>query len=254
MTPTLDVYGLPRYVEPERLRGGTAVVIDALRAATTIACVLDAGAREIVPCLDISDAWAAAERLPAGEVVLGGEREGEAIERFDLGNSPNEYTPERVGGKTVVFTTTNGTRAMETARAADEVLIASFVTASAVVRRLFDREHIHIICAGTDGNITEDDVFLAGLLAERLRREAGWAYQESSATITARERWLRAFPPPSSLGDGTFDAARLAAELRTTLGARNLLVLGFDDDIVAASRIDRFDFAPRLDGEAIRIA
>ena len=129
MKPTLSVYALPRLVEPEELAGGAAVVIDVLRAATTIAYALAAGAAQIIPCREISDALALADRFPPDEIVLGGERNGLPIDGFQLGNSPEEYSADRVAGKTVIFTTTNGTRAMAHARAADEVLVAAFVDA-----------------------------------------------------------------------------------------------------------------------------
>src|SRR5687768_3032349 len=123
MPRTLDVHFLPELTSPEELAGGVVVVIDVLRASTTITYALAAGARELIPCLEIDDARAAATKLPPAQVVLGGERQGLPIAGFDLGNSPRDYTPERVGGKTVVFTTTNGTKAMLQCRQAARVLI-----------------------------------------------------------------------------------------------------------------------------------
>src|SRR5438067_13583166 len=99
----LDVYLLPDLVESAALAGEMVVVIDVLRATTTIIHALAAGAREVVPCLEIDEARGVAGRLGKA-AVLGGERGGVAIAGFDLGNSPAEYTRERVGGKTVVFT------------------------------------------------------------------------------------------------------------------------------------------------------
>lgn len=253
MRPTLNVYALPRYIQPEELAGGTAVVIDVLRAATTIAYSLDAGAREVIPCLEISDALRLAEQFAADEIVLGGEREGTAIEGFQLGNSPGEYTPDRVAGKTVLFTTTNGTRAMDHVRAADEVLVASFVNASAIVAKLADRQSISIVCAGTDGRISEDDVLLAGLLVDRLQRRAGMAFQQNGQAITAREQWLHVFALPQAIGAEPLDPERLADQLRNSLGARSLIALGLDDDILAAAQLDRFQIVPRLDPKTFRI-
>ena len=213
MKPTLNVYALPRFVEPEEMAGGTAVVIDVLRATTTIVHALDAGADEIIPCLEVADALALAGRFPADEVVLGGERHGLPIEGFQLGNSPDEYTPDRVGGKTVVLTTTNGTRAMIHARQADEVLIAAFVNASAVVRRLFDREHVHILCAGTDGKISEDDVLLAGLLVERLQRQGEWSISRTPRRLPPAKLGSTPSPLPQALGAEPLDPDRLADEV-----------------------------------------
>src|SRR3954447_24007137 len=125
--PRVFVHLLPALVEPETLRDQTVVVVDVLRATTTIVHALAAGARAVVPCLEVEEARQRAANLPAGSAVLGGERQGLRIEGFDLGNSPTEYTPERVAGKTVVFTTTNGTRAMLHARGARRVVLGSLV-------------------------------------------------------------------------------------------------------------------------------
>lgn len=253
MRPTLNVYALPRFVEPEEMAGGTAVVIDVLRSATTIVHALDAGAKEVIACLEVTDALALAEHYPPDHFVLGGERGGSLIEGFHLGNSPGEYTPDRVGGKTVLLTTTNGTRAMVHARQAEEVVVAAFVNASAVVRRLLDREHVHILCAGTRGKLSEDDILLAGLLVERLQRQGGMVYQQNAQAITARELWLNSFVLPQALGAEPLVPERLAQELRKTLGARNVIALGLDGDIAAAAQMDRFDLVPRLDPETLRI-
>ncbi len=253
MKPTLNVYALPRLVDPQELVGGTAVVIDVLRATTTIAYALDAGAGQIIPCLTVADALTAAEQFSRDEILLGGEREGSPIDGFDLGNSPDEYTPERVEGKTIVFTTTNGTRAINHAQAADEVVLAAFVNAGAIVRRLVDRQHVHILCAGTDGKMGDDDILLAGMLVERLEREGGLVYCQNAQAMTARETWLHSFSLPQALGAEVLDPDLLASALRKSLGAQNLLSLGLDNDILAASWISRFDIVPKLDTETMRI-
>jgi 2-phosphosulfolactate phosphatase len=229
------------------------VVIDVLRATTTIVYALDAGAKQIVPCVTIADALTAVEQFARGEVLLGGERDGSPIEGSDLGNSPEEYSPERVGGKAIVFTTTNGTVAMNHARAADEVVLAAFVNAGAIVRRLVDREHVHILCAGTDGGMGDDDILLAGMLVERLQREGGLVYRQNAQAMTARETWLHAFSLPQALGAEVLDPDLLASVLRKSVAGRHLISLDLDDDILAASWISRFDLVPRLDTTTMRI-
>ncbi len=251
--PTLNVYARSKLVEPAELAGATAVVIDVLRAGTTIVYALAAGAEQVVPCLEVADARAMVEQFPAGTALLGGERQGLPIEGFDLGNSPGEYEPARVAGKTIVLTTTNGTRAMASAREAETVVIAAFVNASAVARQLADKQHVAIVCAGTDGQIGNDDVLLAGLLVERLQRAGAMAYRHNSQAMTARETWLHAFGLPQALGAEPLAAERLAAELRKSQGGQNLIGLGLDDDILAAAHLDRFDIVPRLDPKTQRI-
>src|SRR4051794_30793820 len=108
----INVYGLPCQVAAEELAGGAVAVIDLLRATTTICQALASGACEVVPFLEIDETFAAADRVGRESVLLGGERGGTRITGFDLGNSPAEYTPQVVRGRTVFITTTNGTRAL----------------------------------------------------------------------------------------------------------------------------------------------
>src|SRR5690606_7749604 len=127
---------------------------DVLRATTTIVEALAAGAASVAPCLTIDDARQRRAELDGGEAILGGERGGRPIEGFDLGNSPAEYTAQRVSGRSVVLTTTNSTKALLHCRAASEILVAGFVNLSVVVERLRDVSRtlaINIVCAGTDG-------------------------------------------------------------------------------------------------------
>ena len=169
----IRAYFLPQLVAPGELAGGVSVVIDVLRATTTITAALAAGAREVIPCLEVDDALRAAANLPAGRAVLGGERGGLKIEGFDLGNSPSDYTPATVGAKSLVFTTTNGTRAMLHAREADEIWLAALVNLSAVVGCCAEQKRIDLLCAGTGGKITREDVLLAGAIVARLTTPAG---------------------------------------------------------------------------------
>src|SRR4051812_24899969 len=122
----LRAHFLPALVEPEDLAGSTCVVIDVLRATTTIVWALAAGAREVIPCLEVEDARRAIAEYPPGTGVCGGERSGLPIEGFELGNSPAEYTAARVAGKAVIFTTTNGARALFHCHHAQRVLIGAF--------------------------------------------------------------------------------------------------------------------------------
>ena len=253
MANTLNVYALPTLVAPEDLIEGVVVVIDVLRASTTIIHALQAGANEVIPCLEIDDAWAVAEQYPRDEVVLGGERNGLPIERFDLGNSPIDYTPFRVGGKTVVFTTTNGTRAIQRAHLAERVLIGAFANASAIVRELLEQTNVHLLCAGTDGQMSDDDILMAGMLVERITRQSGLLYELNVQALTAKETWLHRFALPRALGAEPLEPELLAKELRKSAGGKNLVAIGLDGDIFTASQIDQFDCVPELDPEKTRI-
>jgi 2-phosphosulfolactate phosphatase len=184
---------------------------------------------------------------------LGGEREGLPIDGFDLGNSPAEYTSERVAGKTVIFTTTNGTRAMWRCGQADRVLLGAFVNAKAIFEQLVGVGQIHLLCAGTRGEFGRDDILLAGLLVDRLQRAGGIRYQLNVQALTARENWTSSFTIPHSLGAEPLDPELLAKELRKSPAGRNVTAIGREEDILTASRIDRFDIVPELDTKSFRI-
>src|SRR3954462_9477213 len=164
----LRVHKLPREVDEKDLVGSTVVVIDLLRATSTICQALASGAREVVPFLEIDDALAAAKGLDRADIVLGGERRGGKIPGFDVGNSPAEYTPHVVGGKRVFITTTNGTRAMHHARLASRVVLGCFLNLSVVVASVKNATEIDILCAGTDGGETGEDILAAGSMVHLL--------------------------------------------------------------------------------------
>src|SRR5206468_1019984 len=121
----------PAVIPARRLAGGVALVDDVLRAATVMGHVLAAGPALVLPRSAIEEARALAATLPRGSAILAGERRGEPIEGFDMGNSPSSCTPELCSGKTMVMTTTNGTRAILACLEADRVVIAAFVNLKA---------------------------------------------------------------------------------------------------------------------------
>ncbi|HET6881731.1 MAG TPA: 2-phosphosulfolactate phosphatase [Pirellulales bacterium] len=243
---SLKAHFLPALTTPEALVGTAVVVIDVLRATTVIPHALAAGAQAVIPCLEVEDALQAAAGLPAGQAVLGGERLGLKIEGFDLGNSPDEYTQQAVGGKTLVFTTTNGTRAMMHCRQAQRALMGSFVNASAIIEALAAERDVRLLCAGTRGEVTREDVLFAGFVADSLLRRLGdgaAAAEINDQLLIARDCW-QAF---LAADPGADRVASLASTLRSTQGGRNLQRIGLEHDIDVAARIDRFAILPRLE-------
>ena len=121
------------------------------------------------------------------------------------------------------------------------------------MRQLQGRQAIHILCAGTDGQSSADDILLAGMLVDRLQHRDGLGYRLNAQAITAQEMWLHAFALPLALGAETLEPQRLAEALRDTPGGRNLAALGLDADILAAAQLDRFAIVPELDPVRFRI-
>ncbi len=230
---------LPSAIRDVDLAGCVAVVIDVLRATTTIVHALAAGANSVIPCSEVDEAFAIRDRIGADNCRLGGERHGLLIEGFQLDNSPFRYTPETVAGKTVVFTTTNGTRALAAARSAASILVAAFVNRAAIVDRLrSDGRPVWIVCAGTDGFVTAEDVLVAGSIAAAvLDRNSpagdGPSVKEiedlSTLTDDGCDLAIRLYQ-----AHGRNDETRLAA-MRASRGGRNLIENGFDRDIERAA-------------------
>ncbi len=253
MPHLLNVYTLPNQVDPEELLHGTVVVIDVLRSTTTIVHALAAGAREVIPCAEVEEARKFAAQLPPDDALLCGERGGLAVQGFDLGNSPDDYTAKRIGGKTLVITTTNGTRAMAHAQTAERILIGAFVNVSALCEQLQDCEKIYLLCSGTDGQVSDDDTLLAGMMVQMLQRREGIGYLLNAQAVAAQKMWLDTFVLPQAQEAESLEPQRLAAALAESLGGRNLVELGLDKDILTAAQIDRFTIVPELDTVTFRI-
>lgn len=237
---TLAVHYLPQFVAETDLAGCVVVVVDLLRASTTICQALASGASCVVPCLEVDETFAKAGQYVRSHVVLGGERGGELIEGFDLGNSPAEYTPDLVFGRTVLFTTTNGTRALAHARLANRVLIGAAVNRQAVVEAVADANRVEILCAGTGGNVTREDILAAGAIVDQLSTKETNEWAEA-----ARREWQELETTARALGRSV--SAQFATELRETQGGKNLLALGFDSDLELCAQLDTLSVVPELD-------
>lgn len=160
-------------VNEERLSGNTAIVLDILRATSTIVTALACGCREVIPVETVAEALSIMQQRPG--VILGGERESLMIPGFHLGNSPLEYGQEKVGGKVLVLTTTNGTRAIHRAAAGSgQVFISSFLNAKAVAREALNTgKDMVLVCAGTRGEFSLEDTVAAGIIIREMYNLGG---------------------------------------------------------------------------------
>jgi 2-phosphosulfolactate phosphatase len=175
------------------LSGTVCVVFDILRATSSMITALANGVEAVVPVNDIPEALAAKERLP--DALLAGERHGLKIGaaltggvEFDCGNSPREFTSDRVAGRTLIMTTTNGTRALKACSGAAEVLVGSFLNLATVARHLgrssgAGGRHLILVCSGTYEEASFEDTLAAGALADLLWNDAAEAVVADSAQI-----------------------------------------------------------------------
>lgn len=247
--PSVYVHLLPGLIPAGTLRGGVAVVIDALRATTVMVRALSSGCVAIMPCAEIDEATALAASLPARSSLLAGERQGLPIPEFDLGNSPDDFTPEVCRGKTLVMTTTNGTRAILATLEADEVGIAALSNARAATEwaATWGRD-VHVVCAGTDGRISWEDAVVAGAVADRLHRHRHYDFGNDEGMIA-----VSAFGDSAlavKMGVGGCDWPAVLAQGR---GGRRVRQIGLVKDIDAAGRRDVSVIVPVLARGPIRL-
>jgi 2-phosphosulfolactate phosphatase len=214
------------FTPAEAAEAPTGIVVDVLRATSTIAQALAAGYRRVLCCAEIEEARLLREA--EGDGLLAGERMCVRIPGFDLGNSPREFTT--ASGETVILTTTNGTRALVTAAArCDRVLAASLLNLDAVVASARDRrDDVAIFCAGVQGEFALDDAYCAGRIVERLGGEP-------SDAASAAARLSTSFAGPE---DG----------LHSSQSGRNLVDAGLGEDIVWCARESVLETVPRFVG------
>lgn len=237
------VHMLPSLIPPGGLRHGVAVVIDVLRASTMIVHALVSGCSEVIPCGEVDEARSLAAGMPAGTALLAGERHGVPIAGFDLGNSPSECTPELCRGKSMVITTTNGTKALLASLDADLIVIGSFINFAATTQRLFhEAKPIHLVCAGTEGQISYEDTLLAGAFAKHfkdLERAMGNDQAEIAAGLWARVEDAIWFKSDKKASDEPRNP--LERYLSRGQGGQRVIELGRQEDIADAARLNRLD-------------
>ncbi len=236
---TIDVFFSPAVVDETAVEGRTAVVIDVIRATSTVAEALANGAKAIFPTVSTEEAVKLASSLGREDTLLCGERKGLKVEGFDLGNSPGEFNSGMVKGKQIVLTTTNGTRAFASVEGAARVLAASFMNISAVVEALEGVEDLVVVCSGRENRFSLDDALCAGML------------------ITSLSSGL---PGEVDLNDAGRVAADLAGIhevdvefLRSTAAGKNLLNIGLEEDLELCASIDRHSLVPEMKEKRITL-
>ncbi len=213
------------------VRGSVCVVIDVLRASTTIVAALANGCPSVIPVETPEEAREIARKRGC---LLGGERNGLKVEGFDFGNSPFEYGPEKIGGRSIAFTTTNGTRAIQACAASDALLVASFLNGTEVVRLLEkQKKGILIVCAGTRGKPSIEDTVCGGMLLDALHVRGGGEADEAVSLWKAHRDSLAAMMK------------------NVSEHGRSLIELGFERDIDFAARVDEYGLLAVREGDSI---
>ena len=233
-------------VDPAGVQETRAVVIDVVRATTTIVEALANGAQAVYPTLSTEDAIRLATSMGRDDSVLCGERKGLKVEGFDLGNSPREFTAETVKGKRLVMSTTNGTRAFLAAQGAERVLAGSLTNLSAAARALEGAERVALICAGKEDRFSLDDALCAGWILRRLSDGAGSGAGEDGGEMELDDAsravltLARSMEPSEGL-------------LRETAAGAALVEVGLDEDLPLCAQVDRHPVVPEMHDRMIRL-
>ena len=237
----IELLFTPQQIDEMTLREKTVVAIDVLRASTTITTALHNGAREVIPAATVEAAVKIAGNLAGDVTLLAGERNARMIQGFHLGNSPLEYTPEKVRGKSIVFSSTNGAQVFAKGRMARELMVCSFVNITTVVEHLGAQPRdFTIICAGTNGSFSLEDSVCAGMVVHGL---------------------AEGNPDGLSLADGALASMTLYRSygrsilkmLKTGEHGRLLEELGFGDDLAYCARVDAGPVLPVMDGNVLKL-
>lgn len=224
----------PNEIDSDCLYGSWVVVIDVLRATSTIVAALYNGAARIQPVASVNEARGLANRKEKTNILLGGEEKGFRIKGFDLGNSPLEYSAEMVKDKTIIFKTTNGTGTFLGVKSAEKILFGSFLNAKALSRFLSKHrpDHLFFANSGLNGHFSLEDAVCSGYIINQLS-QFQFGNDEATACSVLAEKLSNDIP-----------------ELfNQTKHGRYLKSHAFDADLEYCSRKDILDVIPVFDPE-----
>ncbi|HEY8927818.1 MAG TPA: 2-phosphosulfolactate phosphatase [Mucilaginibacter sp.] len=232
MTNNLSVCLTPVLIPLYDVENSIVVIIDIFRATSSICYGIENGAEAIIPVSEVEEC----EAYRSHGHLLAAERNGEVVTGFDFGNSPFSYTKEKVAGKTIVLTTTNGTQALHLSRKAKKIVIGSFLNLTSVCNWLKTQdENILLVCAGWKNNFNLEDTLFAGAVANQLW-ETG--LKPDDAAIAAYDLF--------QVGKGD-----IGQYLKKTSHGERLKKLGIEKDIEFCLQVDLTTAIPLLDGDRL---
>jgi len=230
----VDVCLTPALIPLFKVEDYVVVIIDIFRATSSICYGIGNGAEAIIPVSEVEECLAYQDKFPG--YLLAAERNGEVVAGFDFGNSPFSYTKEKVAGKTIVLTTTNGTHALQRSIRAKKIIIGSFLNLTSVCNWLKDQqENVLLVCAGWKNNFNLEDTLFAGAVVEQLK-SAGFILDD--AAIAANDLFHT----------GKDD---ISAYLKKTSHSERLKALGIEADIAFCLQVDLTTAIPVLQGEKL---
>lgn len=238
----IDSFFIPVEMEEQRLSEKSVIVVDVLRASATIAFALQNGAKDIIPVASLDVATDLVQKIGKKFVLLCGERDGKKIEGYDLGNSPFEYESEIIKDKSLVFATTNGSKAIVKSQGGFKVLIGSFINLSSVAEYAFQHQKdIAIVCSGKNNRFSLEDAVCGGMLVQKFLELSGGELEISDSA----DACLALFKEHKR---------SLLKMLEKCEHGKYLSSLGFEKDLLFCSQVDSVPIIPLFeDGRIVRI-
>jgi len=230
----LDVFFTPIQAKIADTAGRLVVIVDVLRASTTVATALGNGAKTVMPVEGADEVISRSKEFHRSQIILAGEQKMLPITGFDLGNSPQAFTKKAVEGKTILITTTNGTRALLGVQGARDIVIASYVNFTAVLAMMkvaaSSNTDIAVICAGEEGGFTLEDAACAGRYVRALpkRSDSMHLNDAASASVLIEKKY----------------GENIAKLFKESSHGQALQEAGFGDDLAAAAEVDAYPVVP----------
>jgi 2-phosphosulfolactate phosphatase len=236
----IDILFIPSPLNPDFLSNRAVVVIDVLRATSVMVHAMSQGTIEIIPVGTVEEAFQMAKTFPRGTTLLGGERGSRKIEGFDLGNSPKEYVAEKVKGRRLILTTTNGTKAFRLVSSGREIMVGSFFNIGATAQRCFElNKDLFIFPSGDEGNFSLEDTVCGGMLIDVILRKGEKTIGLTDSSRAAHLLYQR-------FRDQLVEALRLSNH------GKDLIDLGLGDDLPYCGQTDITPLVPIFNEGVIR--
>lgn len=235
----IEIIPFAAAIENHSVKNKTVIIIDVLRATSVMITALNNGAKEIIPVVTVYEAWKTALNFEKKNILVCGERDAKKVKGFDLGNSPLEFSIEKVNNKTIIHTTTNGTKALNACQGAKEILLAAFLNLDAIVQKVSGLDELVLVCSGTNGKFSLDDGMCAAMIIDELSKIKEIQTDDLGRTL------LKAF---------RIENGNLAELLKDCFHLNYLLEKGYEKDVKYCLQKNSHNIVPHFNNQIITIS